>query len=328
MTAPLVVVTDSVFPDLEPAKGTLAELGATLRLADEPTPEAILALARQADGLLVTYAQVARDLIEELERCRIIARFGIGVDNVDVEAATRAGIVVTNVPDYCIDEVSDHALALLLALVRKIPFANQEVQAGRWEMQAVVPIHRLRGRTLGLVGFGKIPRALTPKAQAFGLRVITFDPYVSDEVAASLGVERVSFDELLRTADYISIHAPLAPDTRHMFNAEAFRKMKPGALLVNTARGPLIDEQALADALDEGRVAGAALDVMPREPPPADSPLLGRDHVILTPHIAFYSEESLIELQTKAAQEVARVLRGDRPRYPVNPQVLDPARQG
>jgi len=321
MAAPLVVVTDSVFPDLEPAKEALAELRAELRLAEEPTPEAILAVAREADGLLVTYAQISSDIIEELDRCRIIARFGIGVDNVDIMAATRAGIVVTNVPDYCIDEVSDHALALLLALVRKVVLANQQVQAGRWEMQAVVPIHRLRGHTLGLVGFGKIPRALTPKAQAFGVRVIACDPYVSDELMASLEVERVTFDELLQTADYVSVHAPLTPDTRHMFNADAFRQMKPGALLVNTVRGPLIDEQALANALDEGRLAAAALDVLPCEPP-ANSPLLGRDNVILTPHIAFYSEESLVELQTKAAQEVVRVLSDQAPQYPVNLEIL------
>ncbi|MFQ5857214.1 MAG: C-terminal binding protein [Anaerolineae bacterium] len=319
----LVAVTDSVFPDLEPARQVLADIGAELQLANEPTPEAILDIARQAGGLLVTYVQVTRDIIEQLDRCRVIARFGIGVDNIDIQAATRAGIVVTYVPDYCIDEVSDHALALLLTLARKITYADRRVQAGQWEMRAVVPLHRLRGRTLGLVGFGKIPRALAPKAQALGLTVVTYDPYVSDEVTVPLGVGRVDFDELLRSADYISIHAPLTAETHHMFNADAFRQMKPGALLINTARGPLVDERALADALDEGQLAGAGLDVVPQEPPPADSPLLGRDNVILTPHIGFYSEESLVELQTKAAQEVARVLSGESPRYPVNPEVLE-----
>lgn len=325
MSTPLVAVTDSVFPDLEPARQVLADIGAELQLASRPTPEAILDVARQADGLLVTYAQVTGDIIKQLERCRVIARFGIGVDNVDIETATQAGIVVTYVPDYCIDEVSDHALALLLTLARKIAYANQLVQAGQWQMKAVQPLHRVRGRTLGLVGFGKIPRALAPKARALGLKVVTYDPYVSDEVTAALGVERVDFAELLRSADYVSIHAPLTAETQHMFNADTFGQMKPGALLINTARGPLVDEQALADALDKNQLAGAALDVMPREPPPADSPLLGRDNVILTPHIAFYSEESLIELQTKAAQEVALVLTGKPPRYPLNPEVLDPA---
>lgn len=322
MPSLLVAVTDSVFPSLEPARQALAALKAEVRLAGEPTPAAILEVARQADGLLVTYAQVTREIIQALERCRVIARFGIGVDNVDLKAATEAGIVVTYVPDYCVDEVSDHALALLLALARKITFSNQLVQSGRWEMPAVVPLRRLRGRTLGLVGLGKIPQLLAPKAQALGLKVITFDPYITDEAAASLGVERVDFERLLQTADFVSIHAPLTQETRGLFNADAFRQMKRGALLINTARGPLVDGQALAAALDAGQLAGAALDVMPEEPPPPGSPLLGRDNVILTPHTGFYSEESLLDLQTKAAQDVARVLGGERPRYPVNPQVL------
>lgn len=325
MAGPVIVVTDSVFPDLEPAKRVLGEVGAEVRLAEAPTPEAILAAAHQADGLLVTYAKVTREVIQGLERCRVISRFGIGVDNIDIPAATEAGIVVTYVPDYCIDEVSDHALALLLALARKVVFADRLVRQGRWEVPAVVPIYRLRGRVLGLVGFGKIPQALTPKAQALGLQVVTYDPYVPEEVPARLGVERVDFEALLARADYVSIHAPLTEETRGMFNAEAFARMKPGALLVNTARGPLVEEAALAQALDSGRLAGAALDVMPEEPPRPDSPLLGREDVILTPHIGFYSEESLVELQTKAAQEAARVLRGERPRYPVNPQVLEGA---
>lgn len=322
MNAPLIAVADSVFPSLEPAQQVLAGLQAKLELAAEATPEAILAVARQADALLVTYAKINGDMIRQLERCRIIARFGIGIDNIDLEAATQAGIMVTYVPDYCVDEVSDHAIALLLALARKITLANQGVQAGRWEMPAVVPLRRLRGRTLGLVGFGKIPQLLAPKAQAFGLKVITFDPYVPAELTASLGVEQVTFAQLLQNSDYISIHAPLTPQTQHLFNAEAFQQMKPEALLINTARGPLVDVEALAVALAEGWLAGAALDVLPVEPPPADFPLLGRDNVILTPHTAFYSEEALLDLQTKAAQDVASVLTGARPKYPVNPQVL------
>lgn len=322
MSAPLVAIADTVFPSLEPARQALAELNPELQLADEPTPEAILAVARQADAVLVTYAKITGEMIRQLERCQIIARFGIGIDNIDIDAASEAGIVVTYVPDYCIDEVSDQAMALLLALARKVTYANQLVQAGRWEMPAVVPLHRLRGRTLGLVGFGKIPQLVAPKAQAFGLNVITFDPYISKDITSALGVERVDFDQLLETSDYISIHAPLTPETRHLFNAQAFKQMKPEALLINTARGPLVDGDALAQALDEGQLGGAALDVMPVEPPPADSPLLGRDNVILTPHTAFYSEESLLDLQTKAARDVAQVLSGRAPAYPVNPQVL------
>lgn len=316
---PLVAVTDSVFPNLEPARKVLSQLGAELRLAAQSTPEAILEAARDADAVLTTYAKLPALLIAELTRCRIIARFGIGVDNVDIPAATSRGIVVTRVPDYCLDEVSDHAMALLLALVRKIPSSNTRTHAGRWEMKAVTPIHRLRGTTLGLVAFGQIPQLVAPKAQAFGLRVVAYDPYVPDEVTSRAGVEQVAFEELVGISDYISIHTPLIPATHHLFNADVFRRMKPGAYLINTARGPIVDEAALAHALDEKQLAGAALDVMEQEPP-ANSPLFGRDDVILTPHTSFYSEESLADLQTKAAEEVLRVLTGQPARNPVNPE--------
>ena len=322
MTKILVAVTDSPFPNLDPATQVLSALNAELKLAKGTTPEDILAIAREADGLLVTYAKVTAQMIEQLKRCKVIARFGIGVDSVDIDAATRAGIIVTNVPEYCEDEVSDHAMALLLSLIRKIPFANKKTHAGVWSMPAVVPIHRLRGSVLGLAGFGKIPRLVAVKAQAFGLQVQTYDPYVSSEAAAKLGVKLVSLPELLKTSDYISIHAPLTPETDRMFNADAFRQMKRSALLVNTARGPLVDVEALVDALDNKLIAGAALDVLPQEPPPSNFRLLGRDDVILTPHTSFYSEESLVELQTKAAQQVALVLSGKEPRYPINLKAL------
>jgi D-3-phosphoglycerate dehydrogenase / 2-oxoglutarate reductase len=321
MANPQIGVSDSVFPNLEPARAVLGRVGAELRMAAAPTPDAILAVGREADGMLVTYAKINAEMIGQMKRCRIISRFGIGVDNVDIPAATAAGIVVTKVPDYCIDEVSDHAMALLLAAVRKIPLANRLVHGGRWEMPAVVPIHRLRGSTLGLVGFGRIPQLVAPKAQSFGLKVVTHDPYIPAEVLKKAGVEAVDFPTLLKVSDYISIHSPLLPETRGLFGDEAFKQMKPTAYLINTARGPIVDEAALARALDAGRLAGAALDVMTQEPP-KDSPLLGRDNVILTPHTSFYSEESLVDLQTKAAEEVVRVLSHQPPRNPVNPEVL------
>ncbi|HEX9076178.1 MAG TPA: C-terminal binding protein [Anaerolineae bacterium] len=318
MANPLVAVTDHVFPNLEPTKQVLSELHAELKLAQATTPEAILDVAREADGVIVCYAKMPASVIEQLKNCKVMARTGIGVDNVDIDAASRKGIVVTNVPEYCEDEVSDHAMAMLLTLIRKIPFANKRAHAGKWETGAVNPIHRLRGRTLGLVGLGKIPKLVAAKAQTFGLHVQTYDPYIPAQAAAKLGVKSVSLPELLSTSDYVSIHAPLTPETKNMFNADAFRQMKRGALLVNTARGPLVDVEALVDALAAGQLAGAALDVLPTEPPPVDSRLLGRDDVILTPHIGFYSEESMIDLQTKAAQQVALVLSGKEPRYPVN----------
>jgi len=321
MPSHLVVVSDSVFPNLDPAREVLSGIGAELLVATEPTPEAIVRAAAAADALLVTYAKITAEMIQQMTRCRIISRFGIGVDNVDIPAATGRGIVVTKVPDYCIDEVSDHAVALLLALVRKIPFSNAQVHGGQWAMSAVVPIHRLRGSVLGLVGFGRIPQLVAPKAKAFGIRVVAFDPYVPSEIFAHAGVERVDFSELLKVSDYVSIHSPLLPETKDLFNDQTLRQMKPTAYLINTARGPIVDQAALARALNAGALAGAALDVMPQEPP-VDSPLLGRANVIITPHTSFYSEESLVDLQVKAAQEVVRVLGGQAPRNPVNPEAV------
>jgi D-3-phosphoglycerate dehydrogenase len=317
MTRPLVAVTDSVFPSLDPAKAALARVDPELRMAKSASADDILAVAREADAILVTYAKLPGDLLRQLERCKVIGRFGLGVDNIDLPAAKEMGITVTYVPDYCLQEVSDHAMALLLALARKIPLSNTLVQAGRWEMPAVVPIYRLEGRVLGLIGFGNIPRKLVPKAKAFGLRVIVHDPFVAPDVVTSLGAESVGFDELLQQSDFISVHAPLTPQTRGLLNAEAFGKMKKGVAIVNTARGPLIDEQALLQALDSGQVGAAALDVLPVEPPPKDFPLLGRDNVILSPHTGFYSVDALNELQTKCASDVARVLLGEKPVYPV-----------
>ena len=279
-------------------------------------------VAKDADAVLVTYAKITGDMIRQLTKCRIISRMGIGVDNIDIAEATKARIVVTKVPDYCIDEVSDHAMALLLAVVRKIPFINAQVHGGTWKMPAVVPIHRLRGSVLGLVGFGRIPQLVAPKAKAFGIKVIAYDPYAPKKVFAGAGVDSVDFPTLLKTSDYVSIHCPLVPETKHLFNADAFRQMKRSAYLVNTARGPIVDEAALAAALDAGDIAGAALDVMAQEPPGPSSPLYGRDNVILTPHTSFYSEESLVDLQTKAAEEVVAILGGKAPRNPVNPEVL------
>jgi len=317
MRSPLIAVADSVFPSLDPAMAALAHLEPQLRSARSASAEDILAVARDADALFVTYAKLPGDLLRQLQRCKVIGRFGIGVDNIDLTAARELGITVTYVPDYCVREVSDHAMALILALARKIPFSNHLVQAGRWEMPAVVPIKRLSTCTLGLVGFGNIPRCLAPKAKAFGMRVVSHDPFVAPASMTSEGVESTSFDELLRIADFISIHAPLTAATRGLFGRDAFARMKPSAYLVNTARGPLVDEAALITALDGGRIGGAALDVVATEPLAADSPLLGRDNVILSPHTAFYSVEALDELQTKCATDVARVLSGQEPVYPV-----------
>src|SRR5262249_17845077 len=313
----IIAITDSPFPSLEPAKQKLARLDPEYRAAKSSSADDILAVARDADAILVTYAKLPGELLRQLTRCKAIGRFGLGVDNIDLPAAKALGIAVNYVPDYCLREVSDHAMALLLALARKVTLANKLVQSGRWEVPPLVPLRRLEGQVLGLIGFGNIPRAVAPKAKAFGLKVVAYDPYAAKEVFATAGVESVSFDDLLARSDFISVHAPLMPATRGLVNAAAFAKMKKGALIVNTARGPLIDEPALIGALDSGHLGGAALDVVTTEPLAKDSPLIGRDNVILTPHTAFYSVEALEELQTKCASDVARVLSGEKPVYPV-----------
>jgi D-3-phosphoglycerate dehydrogenase len=318
MAGPVIAITENIFPTLDPALGELKRLNPTVRMAKSTGADDILEVARDADAILVTYAKLTGDLIGQLTRCKAIGRFGLGVDNIDLPACKAKGIAVNYVPDYCIREVSDHAMALLLALIRKVPLSNRLVQAGRWEMPAVVPIRRIEGTVLGLVGFGHIPRLVAPKAQAFGMKVIAFDPYAKPEVFKTAGVEQVDFDTLLARSDYLSVHAPHTPATRGMMNAEAFAKAKKGVYIVNTARGPLIDEPALIAALDSGQVGGAALDVVTTEPLAKDSPLLGRDNVILTPHTAFYSIEALNELQTKCAADVARVLSGEKAVYPIS----------
>ncbi len=313
----LIALTDSPFPSLDPAKAALSRIDYELRTAKSPSPEDILAVAKDADAILVTYAKLTRELLGQLTKCKAIGRFGLGVDNIDLAAAGEKGIQVNYVPDYCIHEVSDHALALLLALARKVPQSNRLVQSGRWEVPPLTPMHRLSGRVLGLVGFGNIPRMLAPKAKALGLRVVAYDPFAKAELFEDAGVESVSFDQLLAMSDFVSVHAPLMAETRGLMNAAAFGKMKKGAMIINTARGPLIDEAALLAALDGGQLGGAALDVITTEPIPKDSPLLGRDNLILTPHTAFYSVEALNELQTKCASDVARVLSGEKAVYPI-----------
>ena len=314
---PLVVVTDSPFPSLDPAKKALEDANAEVVQAPSSSEEDIIKAAENADAILVTYAKLNENILRSLKNCKAIGRFGIGVDNIDLKVAGELGISVNYVPDYCLDEVSDQAMAMIISMARKIPQSNKLVQSGRWEMPAVVPMYRLRGKTVGLIGFGNIPRLMTPKAQAFGFDVIASDPYAPKELFEKHGVESVSMDELYERSDFISVHAPLLPETKGLVNKEAFKKMKDTAIIVNTARGPLINEQDLIEALDNNEIGGAGLDVVENEPLPKDSPLIGRDNVILAPHTAFYSVEALEELQTKAASDVARVLNGEEPIYPI-----------
>jgi D-3-phosphoglycerate dehydrogenase len=318
----VVAVTDYVFPSLEPEQTVLASLGVELRPGQCKSEEEIIALTKGAHAVLTCYAKMTARVIEKLDRCKIIARYGIGVDNVDLAAASKARILVTNVPDYCVDEVSDHALALILALARQIVVADRAVKAGVWNIVPHAGILRLRGRTLGLLGFGKIARVLASKVQPLGMEVLAYDPYVDSELIERHGAEAADLDRLLAEADVISVHVPLSRETRNLIGQRELARMKPTSFLINTSRGGIVDEQALAVALKEGRLGGAALDVLSDEPPPPDHPLRQSPNMILTPHLAFYSRESVIELQTKAAEEVARALKGEPPRCPVNPEVL------
>jgi D-3-phosphoglycerate dehydrogenase len=317
-----VAVTDYVFPSLEAERTVLEPLGVELRRQQCRSEEEIIVLAQDSDAILNCYAKMTARVIEKLRRCKIIARYGIGVDNVDLAAASKAKILVTNVPDYCIDEVSDHALALLLALARRIAVADEAVKAGAWDVVAHAGIRRLRGQTLGLLGFGKIAKAIASKVQPLGMKLLVYDPYLDSALIAQHGAEAASLDRVIAEADAVSVHVPLSPETRNIIGKHELARMKPTAFLINTSRGGIVDEHALAMALKEGRLGGAALDVLSVEPPPTDHPLRQAPNIILTPHLAFYSRESVIELQTKAAEEVARALRGEPPRSPVNPEVL------
>lgn len=315
---PTVVITDHVFASLAIERELLGAIGATIVPLQAKSEDDLMDAVPGADALLVCYAPITARVIERMPHCRIIARYGIGVDNVDLQAAAAGGIAVTNVPEYCVDEVSDHALALLLAGARKVVPLTNGVRGGRWDARDAVPIRRLRGQTLGLVGFGKIPRRLAEKVRPLGLEVIAFDPYVDGAAMSGHGVEKVALDALLARSDFVSVHAPLVPETRGLIGEAELRRMKPTAYLINTARGPLVQDAALIRALRERWIAGAALDVLDCEPPGPEHPLRDMDHVILTPHVAFYSEEAVHELQRKATEEVVRVLSGQPPRAPVN----------
>ena len=319
----LVAVTDHVFPHLEQERTLLAEVGHELRFGSNAASiEEVRGAVADADAVLNCYAPMPAEVIRGLDHCVVIARYGIGLDTIDLDEATAKGIVVTNVPDYCIDEVSDHALALILSLARGITLLDRRVRSGSWTPSDARPLHRLRGRTVGLVGFGRIARALATKLAPLGFRVVTFDPFVPDEAIREAGAEPMTLEELLRAADVVSVHAPLTADNRHLIGPAELALMKPHAILVNTSRGPLIDLDAVRTALAEGRLGGAGLDVLEVEPPSADDPLLHRSNVVITPHAAFYSEESLQELQRKAVEQVIEALAGRTPPYAVNADAL------
>ncbi len=317
-----VMMTDYAWPSVEPERGVLGEVGAELIVAESGTEEEFIELAPQVDGILTCWLHVTTAVVEAAKKCKVIGRCGIGLDNIDVETATALGMVVTNVPAYCIDEVSDHTMALLLSCARKINLFDRTIKNGDWTRDVGPAMRRIRGQKLGIVGFGKIGKAIVPKAKAFGLEVLIYSPRATQEMAEEHGVTLVDFPELLTESDFITIHAPLNPETEGLFTEGAFRRMKPTAYLLNTARGGIIETDALYNALTGGEIAGAGLDVLAEEPPQPDERLLALESAILTPHAAFTSEESTYDLEVTAAAEVARVLMGQMPESVVNPEVL------
>lgn len=312
-----VLITDRAWPDTQIEEEILGQADAELVEATASDESTLAQMASDVDAIATTWAKVTDRVIRSSPRCRIVARLGIGLDNIAVETATQLGIPVTNCPEYCLSEVSDHALALLLACARQIGFFHLRTKEGEYNLSSAPPMRRLSQQTVGLVGLGHIARELLPKVRSLGMNVIAHTPSGSDH---GTGCTMVSLSELLEKSDYISLHAPLLPDTKYLMNAETIGKMKPTAYLINTSRGGLIDPNALWSALQANRIAGAALDVFDPEPPNLNEPLFRDERVIITPHAAFVSAESLRDLRTQAMGQVVQALRGERPNNVVNPQ--------
>lgn len=318
-----VVISDYDFREVDVERAEIEGAGFKLVACQCKSEDELIEVARDAAAIITQYARVGKKTINALRACKVIARYGVGVDIVDVEAATRRNILVTNVPEYCVDEVADHAMTLLLALARKVREYDRATRAGVWRWQAGQPVHRISGRTMGLLSFGRIARAIAARGKAFGVNLIAYDPYVPPQDFAAHNVKPVSFNELITQSDYLMIQVPLTDETRGMVDEAALRRMKPLAILINTSRGPVVDNAALFRALKEGWIAAAGIDDTEEEPAKIrnwrpDNPLFTLDNIYITPHTAYYSEESIRTAREFAAREVVRVLRREAPVSPVN----------
>ena len=313
-----VLLTDHGYPSLQLLESILTPAGAELVAAQCKTPEDVIAAGRDMDALLVTWAPITAAVSAALPRCKVVVRCGIGVDNVDLAAAKARGLPVCNVPDYGIREVAEHALALALALTRQLPMIDRRLRGGTWKLTPDRPMPALHASTFATAGFGRIARTAHEMMRGFGGRRIAYDPYVDAAVMAAAGVEKVELDALFTRADILSLHLPLTPETKHLVNAARLATMKKTAIVVNTARGPLIDTVALAAALQAGTIASAGIDVYEKEPVEPDHPLFGCPTALLTSHVAWYSESSIPKLQQLAAEEVVRGLRGEPFKNQVN----------
>lgn len=313
-----VMMTDEVGPDTDVERRVVGEIGAEFVLAPDTSEETLVEYAKGSDAIISNWAPTTRKVIEAaMPGLRIIARSGIGVDNIDVEFATSQGVPVTNVPAYCLPDVAEQAMALLLALARKIAYNDRGIRAGRWERSSGPGMQSLVGKVFGIVGMGKIGRELVPRAKGFGMDVVAHDPFVTAEQGAEIGVKMLELEALLGVADVVDLHCPLLESTRNIINSDTLSRMKSTAYLLNTSRGELVDEEALYAALTNGQIAGAGLDVRTSEPPDPNDPLIQLDNVVQSPHASYYT--AVADLQEMTAWEARRALTGDQPLNIVNP---------
>ncbi len=314
-----IIVTDDRYESYTEENRVFSELGASVEVHNLDNSETSMEILKKADAVLVNLFPMTREVIGSLDRCKVISRYGVGYDNVDVTAATEMGIWVTNVPDYSMEDVSDHTFALLFDCVRKITYRDRMIRKGKWNTHKNWPSYRTAGKTLGIIGFGAIGKTLLRKISSLGLgRILVHDPFVKPEAVKKAGGIPVSFNELLEKSDYISLHVPLTEKTTGLIGEKEFKRMKTNCIFINTSRGPVVDEDALFRALESGSIAAAGIDVYRKEPLPPESPLRTLDNIILTDHAGWYSEESIVELKTKAALNVLTVLKGGKPAYPLN----------
>ncbi len=327
---PKVVIADYDFGNIDIEREILEAIGAEVIPMQAKCEEDLFEAAQDCAAIINQYARIGKATIDKMEKCEVIARYGVGVDIVDVDEASRRNILVTNVQDYCTEEVADHAISLWLTLARKLNDYNHATHKGQWLWQSGQPVYRLRGRIMGIISFGKIGQAIAERAKAFGVNIMVYDPFLKADFVTQKGAKLVSKQELLKQSDYILMQAPMNKHTHHFLSTNEFNMMKDGAILVNTGRGPTIDNKALYNAIMSGKIAGAGLDDPEEEPAkkahwsPSENPLFRLDNVIFTPHAAYYSEESIRAARSIAATQVAKVLTGQKPDFALNQDIINP----
>lgn len=318
-----IVILDSIFSSYEEEKNVLRQLDCTLRILNPPNENGIIQATKTADAVMVNQHKISDVIIRNMQKCSIISRYGIGYDNVDIDAATASGIWVANVPDYCVAEASEHALALLMVCIRKIFNSDNIVRKHKWDIQLIRPIYNTKSKTLGIIGYGRIGQAFHRLIKGFDFKkILICDPYQDQQKIKANGAYPVELYHLLEESDYISLHIPLNKETRHLISYKQITIMKKGVILINTSRGAVVDEEAILTGLKQGKIAGIGMDVFETEPLPADSELKKMENVVLTGHIAYYSEESLQELKTKTAINIVEFFKFSQPRYPINKPII------